>query len=406
MEALKGVEDLELAGRRMREIQARWKPVALVPRAQGELMWRRFKSAQDEVFARTTAHMAAQREALAGNLAKKLALCERAEALSGSSDWVRTATAIQALQAEWKAIGPVLRGHERATWERFRGACDQFFTRRQADLKQRKEQWASNLARKEALCAEAESLADSTNWDPAATQLRKLQAEWKTIGPVRQSKSEVVWQRFRTACDAFFERYKHRDQLELKATAAPREAVIQELEALLPAEDVAPGPAPEGLAVVVQEARSRWQKAPELPRQLQQDLATRYHDAIKRLIGLWPAAFAATDLDPEVTRRRMEKLLATVEELGQSSAPQAVQLSPTERLAQQLRERLASNTIKGGRSAAEEDEARWRAAEQEIRNAQAQWLRLGPVPADVVGPLNDRFQRACRRFFDGRKRGA
>jgi hypothetical protein len=101
----------------------------------------------------------------------------------------------------------------------------------------------------------------------------------------------------------------------------------------------------------------------------------------------------------------MEKLLGTVEALGQSSAPKGVEMSPTERLAQQLRERLASNTIKGGRNAAEEDESRWRAAEQEVRNAQAQWLRLGPLPADIAGPLNDRFQRACRRFFDGRKRG-
>ena len=62
MEALKAEENLEVAGRRMRELQARWKPVALAPRAQGEVMWRRFKAAQDEVFARTSAHFAAQNE--------------------------------------------------------------------------------------------------------------------------------------------------------------------------------------------------------------------------------------------------------------------------------------------------------------------------------------------------------
>ena len=62
MEALKAEENLEVAGRRMRELQARWKQVALAPRAQGEAMWRRFKTAQDEVFARTAAHFAAQNE--------------------------------------------------------------------------------------------------------------------------------------------------------------------------------------------------------------------------------------------------------------------------------------------------------------------------------------------------------
>jgi hypothetical protein len=141
---------------------------------------------------------------------------------------------------------------------------------------------------------------------------------------------------------------------------------------------------------------------------MQIDLAARYHQALGRLVGAWPAAFGGTDLDPEVTRKRMEKLVAKVEESLTGSAAKAAaerELSPTERLAQQLRERLATNTITGGRSA-ENEEARWRAAEQEVRSAQAQWSRLGPVPAEIAGPLNERFQRACRRFYDQRKRSS
>ena len=56
--------------------------------------------------------------------------------------------------------------------------------------------------------------------------------------------------------------------------------------------------------------------------------------------------------------------------------------------------------------ASELEDSRWRAAEQEIRNAQSQWTRLGPVPADVAGPLNERFQRAVRKFYDQRKRAS
>ena len=409
MEALKAEPDLEIAGRRMHALQARWKDVALAPRAQGEVLWRRFKSAQDEVFGRTAVLVAAQNELRAANLAKKQTLFERAEVLSNSSDWVRTAIEIQALQAEWKTIGPVSRGHEKASWERFRGACDRFFTRRHEDQKQRKDLWAANLTRKEAMCATAEALADSTDWDATVVQLRQLQAEWKTIGPVRKSKSEGVWQRFRTACDHFFERYKHRDQVDLLAKAAPRDLVLRELEALLPADGASDGAnaleAPDGLPAVVQDARARWQQAPELPRQMQQDLAVRYHQVLGRLVAAWPGAFAGTDLDPDITRKRMEKLVERVEELAPAAGHQAANLSPTERLARQLRERLASNTIAGGKSA-ENEEARWRAADQDVRSAQAQWTRLGPVPADVAGPLNERFQRACRRFYDQRKRAS
>ena len=402
MEALKAEENLDAASRRMRELQGRWKAVALAPRAQGETMWRRFKTAQDEVYARTAAQFAAQNAERAANLARKQALCDRAVALTDSSDWVKTAAEIQGLQAEWKTIGPVSRGHEKAVWERFRGACDRFFTRRQDDLKRRKDDWAANLARKEALCEKAEALADSTEWEAAGAQLKQLQAEWKTIGPVRKAKSEVIWQRFRTACDRFFDRYKHRDQIELQGKAAARDAVIRELEALAPYEG-APADPPENLFKTVQDARLRWVGAPDLPRGLQQDLAARYHQALAVLVAAWPAAFAGTDLDPDATRRRMEKLVARVEELAPEKSGPRAPLSPTELLAQQWRDRLAANTMTGGKSSSDNDESRWRAAEQEVRSAQAQWARFGPLPADVAGPLNERFLRACRRFYDERR---
>jgi len=404
METLKTEENPDTASRRMRELQGRWKEVALAPRTQGEAMWRRFKAAQDEIFNRTAAHFAAQNAERSANLVKKQALVERAEALAPSSDWVKTAAQMQALQAEWKTIGPVSRGQEKAIWERFRSACDRFFTRRQEDLKRRKDDWASNLARKEALCAQAEALAESTDWNAASATLKKLQAEWKTIGPVRKAKSEVVWQRFREACDHFFERYKHRDSLELQEKAKARDEVIRELEGLLPYEG-GPTDPPEQLYKTIQDARARWQQAPELPRGLQQDLAARYYQTLGRLVAAWPSAFTGTDLDPDTTRKRMEKLVARVEELVPESGKSQAQMSPAELLAQRWRERLATNTMTGGKSGDTED-SRWRAAEQEVRNAQAQWSRFGPLPAEVAAPLNERFQRACRRFYDSRPRMA
>jgi hypothetical protein len=412
MESLAEEPDLEVAARRMRELQGRWKQVALAPRTQGEALWRRFKTAQDAVFGRTSAHLAAQNEERVHNLARKQSLCEQAEALAASTDWVKTATALQALQAEWKTVGAVSRGSEKAIWERFRAACDQFFSRRHDDLKKRKDEWSENLAKKEALCARAEALSSSTDWEGAAGECKKLQVEWKQVGPVRRSKSDAVWQRFRTACDAFFDRYKHRDQVDLQSKAAARGEVIHELEALVTSASEAGAstpdglrPPPEGLVDRVQQARAKWQQAPELPRTVQQELAASYHQALGRIVAAWPAAFAGTDLDPETTRKRMEKLLAKVESLSRGSAAEApAPVSPAELLAQRWRERLAANTMAGGQAVAHAEENRWREAEQEVRSAQSQWTRLGPLPADVAGPLNERFQRACRKFYDQRKK--
>ena len=402
MEALKTEEDLEVATRGMRDLQARWKQVALAPRVKGEVMWRRFKAAQDKVFQRTAVHVAAQNEARAASLARKQALCDRAEALANSSDWVRTALALQELQAEWKTIGPASRGREKAVWERFRRACDRFFKRRQENLKGRRELWAANMKQKVALCESAEALADSTDWDATAGQLRRMQTEWKSIGPVKKSQSDAVWKRFRTACDRFFERHKHRDQVDLVAKAAPREAAIRELASLVPTDGTIAVEAPSDVIAAIQQARAAWQRAPDLPRHAKEELTGRYQQVLGQLVVAWPGAFSGTDLDPELTRRRMAKLVEKVEAMAPTEKPGAATLSPTERLARQLREALAANTLTGGQGAAS-NESRWREVEQELRRAQAQWVRLGPVPVDVARPLNERFQRACRRLFEQRK---
>src|SRR5204862_2600038 len=122
----------------------------------------------------------------AANLARKIALCERAEALAGSTNWIRTADEIKKLQGEWKTIGAVSRGQEKAIWERFRAACDRFFTRRHADLAERKTMWAENLAKKDALCVKVEALKDSVEWDATVNEIKRLQNEWRTIGPVKK----------------------------------------------------------------------------------------------------------------------------------------------------------------------------------------------------------------------------
>jgi hypothetical protein len=232
MEVLKAVEDPEAIAKQVRDLQIQWRQAADVPRAQGEALWKRFKTAHDEAWTRCEAHFAAQAEARGGNLAKKVALCERAEALAESTNWIQTADEIKKLQAEWKTIGAVSHGQEKSIWERFRTACDRFFTRRHADLAERKTVWADNLAKKEALCAKADAIKDSVDWDAAALEMKRLQAEWKTIGPVKKSRSEALWQRFRGAADHVFARYAQRHDIALGERVAAREAICQELEAL------------------------------------------------------------------------------------------------------------------------------------------------------------------------------
>jgi len=396
MEALRALEDPEEIARRVRELQQQWRLAADVPRAQADTLWRRFKTAHDEVWARCEAHFAAQAEARAANLARKIALCERAEALADATNWIQTAEEIKKLQAEWKTIGPVTRGQEKSVWERFRTPCDRFFTRRQQDLAQRKTMWAENLARKDALCARAEAIAESTDWEAAAAEIKRLQAEWKTIGPVKKTRSEAIWQRFRGACDRFFMRYAQRHDIAKAERVAAREAICAELEAL--AESAESGPA--DLAPRVAELRRRWQQelaARGVDRERAVALDERFRSALQAVLSRHPAAFANTDLDPEANRRRMEAIVKRIEDLAAALAPAAAAVgvdgavSPTARLATMLKEALAANTI-GGKV---DEESRWRAAQEDVRHAQASWSRIGPVPDAVRRELAARFERAC-----------
>jgi hypothetical protein len=402
MEALKTAEDLDAAAREVRQLQEQWRAAADVPRAQADALWRRFKTAHDEVWARCEAHFASQAAERAENLTKKTALCEQAEALADSSDWIKTADALKALQAEWKTIGPVSRGREKAIWERFRTACDRFFTRRHQDLAERKATWSDNLARKEALCEKAEALADSTDWEKAAADIRQLQAEWKTIGPVKKSRSEAIWQRFRAACDKFFTRYGQRHDTARAERVAAREAICAEVEALAALPEGSEPPA--DLLATARQLRSRWQQEvnargvdPERARALDQRFALAFGTIVNR----WPAVFGGSDMDPESNRKRMEALVAKVEALATSLSGPAnpaadAAVSPTTRLAAMLKEALAANTI-GGKA---EDDSRFRAAQEELRQAQSAFTRIGLVPEDARRQLTDRFQRAVRKVSE------
>ncbi len=423
MDALKSAEDPEEIARRIRDLQLQWRQASDVPRAQGEALWQRFKAAHDEVWAKCEAHFAADAERRRESLAKKIALCERAEALADSTSWIQTADEIKRLQAEWKTIGPVSRGQEKSAWERFRAACDRFFSRRHEDLAQRKTMWAGNLAKKDALCARAEALADSTDWDAAAAEVKRLQAEWKTIGPVKKSRSDAIWQRFRGACDRFFMRFSQRHEIARGERAAAREAMCAELEAASAAagsagqgavdaadtDTAAAGSAseqpPADLLAKVRTLRGRWQQDLAL-RGVDPERAAaldrRFAAAFDAVIARWPQVFAGTDLDPGANRARMDALVRRVETLASSlGGPAALAsneaLSPTTRLASMLKEALAANTI-GGKV---DEESRWRAAQEDVRQAQASWSRIGPVSEETRRALADRFQRACRRILEG-----
>lgn len=399
-EALSGLEDLPEVATQLKVLRQQWKQASAGPRgAEGDALWQRFKAAVDAAQGRVETLFAQRAVEEAGNLERKQAIVAQAEQLAESSEWLKTADALKDLQQQWNAIGPVPREHGKSVSARFRLACDRFFTRRKDDLQQRKATWSANQAAKEALITEAEQLAESTDWTAAVERIKKLQAEWKATGPVKRQKSEQLWQRFRAACDRFFERFKHRHDTAFESRKVSREQALLDFEALAPEE--APEQMPDDLVSRAQAAWQAWRTGPPLPREVVRPMQDRFAASATRLWERYPDVLRRTPLDPEHTLSQMRELVAQVEALGgQQATRAATQAAPAAALASMLKEALASNTI-GGRV---DDQAKKRAAQESVRAARASWGRLGPVGGDEARELEGRFGRACRRFEEPRSR--
>ena len=226
-------DDLDAAAKELHEIQERWKLAADAPRAQAQALWHRYRQAADPVQAHVREFFAER----AGERKRQPAAEDGADrARRGAGRVHRLGEDRRGVQEDPGRMAGRRRRcrapETRMTWKRFREACDKFFTRRNADLASARKPGRRTSRSKEALIARAEELQMSTDWEKTAAEIRRLQADWKASGPVRRNKSEVVWQRFRTACDTFFERYKRRDQIELEGKQADREAIVAEVEAL------------------------------------------------------------------------------------------------------------------------------------------------------------------------------
>ena len=402
LEALAAVDDDAVVAKEFRQVMMSWRQASDVSHDEGEKLWQRFKTAHDAIHPRAEAYSATQDALRSEHLAQKVALCEAAERLADSTDWIRTAQRITELQGQWKQIGSASRKQERDAWNRFRAACGRFFHRRRDDLAKRKHLWAKNAKLKEALCEKAEALTGESDLEAAKATARQLQAEWRTVGPVRRTRSEALWRRFRTACDGVYTRAQETSDAEFVDKITARASVCARLEALVsePSQMSETGDTgsetPDNLVETVAAARTEWRQLPPVPRPQERSLTARFQAALTGVAERYPAAFTGSDLDPERNRAGLERLCERVEALLEDSTqPSAGGGSPAEILAARLRDALASNTM----GARVDMAAKQRADIDEVKRAQSERRALGVVPGDAGRQLSDRFRAACDRFF-------
>lgn len=286
-EKLSEETDVISAFQQLQALHQEFKETGPVAKELREEIWARFKAASTAVNKRHQQFFEDLKKKEEENLARKTALCEKIEAIDTAAikkvaEWESQTQAIIELQKEWRTIGFAPQKMNVKIFERFRNACDRFFTEKAAFFKRLKEEQAQNLAKKTELCEKAEALKDSTDWKATADQLMQIQKEWKAIGAVPKKYSESLWQRFIGACDYFFEQKNKNSasqRSEEKGNLQKKEAVIEKLKALLDNEEETEN----DKQAAVKELMKEWNETGHVPFKDKDRLYKTYHDIVDQL---------------------------------------------------------------------------------------------------------------------------
>ncbi|HNV96320.1 MAG TPA: DUF349 domain-containing protein [Bacteroidales bacterium] len=268
-------------------LHERWREIGPVYPDKKEEIWERFKEATHKIHKNHQEFFNKRREEEENNLKAKTILCEIAEEIAGKiytryKDWEESTKQMINLQQRWRTIGMVPKSENAAIYKRFRNALDQFFAAKKEFYSIKNEEENKNLQLKTDLCIRAEALKDSNDWKKTTFEIINLQKEWKKIGPVSRKDSDAIWQRFRAACNEFFDRKtKHFNSLGnlLEENLTKKEELLKKLEEFDFSDD------PEQDLMKVRQIQKEWFEIGPLTESKQEEIQNRYKKAVQNLFA-------------------------------------------------------------------------------------------------------------------------
>lgn len=308
-EKLADESDVISAFHQLQDLHQEYRETGPVEKELREQVWQRFKAASTIINKRHQQHFEEIRAEEEDNLVKKTALCEKIEGIvkqerKNSGDWDNHSKEIIALQQEWKTIGFTPQKMNTKIFERFRAACDEFFTKKGEYFKELKDKYSENAKRKQELVAKAQELKDSTDWKKTSDKLIALQKEWKTIGMVPKRLGDQLWEDFLTACNHFFEARNavHADERnEERENLAKKNEIIEKLKQL------AEG-AVENLQEEMRKLTDEFNKIGHVPFKEKDKMFKEYHDILDKL---------HKTLNVKASRHRMDNFRNNLKKVAQ-----------------------------------------------------------------------------------------
>lgn len=344
----------------MQELQEKWKTIGMVPKENVQPLWDRFRAAETAFYGKHREFVKQEDILREANYQKKIELCEKAEALSESADWNATSNEFRKLQEEWKESGPVPRSKSEEIWNRFRNACDAFFTRKRAHFEEMDQAKIKNLEAKEALCQKLEAMDFDPQNQDSIKAVKAVIAEWKTIGMVPKEKVDAIWDRYSAILDKFAEKRAAVDpefQKIANEAKAKKIAMISTVTALV--ETAGSGES----ADTVKKLQADWRDLPRTGVE-EQELYKKFRNACDDFFN---RRRDQLDIQEQARENNLQNKLRLCEE------------------AERLLENLTEETR--------------REAMNVVKQLRRHWKEIGAVPRKDSDKIWKRFNSACDAIF-------
>ena len=300
-ELINSEENINTTFARFRELQQRWKEAGLVPQQNVKDVWETYNLYVENFYNYIKINRELRDLDLKKNYEAKFALCEQAEELALESQIVEAFRKLQKLHDEWRETGPVAIEFKEALWDRFKEASSRINKRHQEHFETLKSEQMKNLALKQELCEKTEALLTREtltrkDWNKASEELLEIQKVWKTIGFAPKKDNNRIYERFRMACDKFFELKRNfyaGVKNEMEHNLALKQELCAEAEALATSEDWKH--ATDELIAL----QARWKQVGPVARRHSDAIWKRFRAACDKFFERKSAHFSSVDSEHE-----------------------------------------------------------------------------------------------------------
>lgn len=356
-------EDADKGYNEVKELQAEWKEIKLVPAENATELWKNYQLYTEQFYDQLRLNHEMRAYDFKKNLEIKTHLCEAAEKLADVDDVISAFHQLQKLHQEYRETGPVAKELRDEVWKRFKDASTVVNKRHQDHFEALKAQEEENLVKKTALCEKVEALnfdelKTYAQWEDMTKQILAVQAEWKTIGFTPRKVNAEIFDRFRKACDRFFQSktaYFKASREKLSANLAAKNALIEKAEALKESTDWA------ATTKKLVELQKEWKTVGPVAHKVSDAVWKRFNDACNYFFDRKAEANAGQRKEEEANLELKKQVIAELEALAENGG---------------------DNTL------------------QSVRDLQARWNEIGHVPYSKKEKMYRRYRELCDKIYD------